>query len=117
MTVAVEEEILFDTDGSCRLIDIFEHTERSWETVEVWAADWSAERRSGEFGEFGDANEFIDLTCYDAVPGVVDALVALAERRSPALRTALASVLLGAEVPDPVRTWWEEFHPRTGGRG
>lgn len=42
----------------------------------MWAADWFAEWRSGERGE---ACEFIQAACDDAIPGVVDALIVLAD--------------------------------------
>jgi hypothetical protein len=48
----------------------------SWVSVERWAADWFAEWRAEDHG---DASEFIQNACKDAVPGVVGALIVLAE--------------------------------------
>jgi len=69
-------EASFRPDGSCRLTDAVERTELSWASVDGWAADWFAEWRSGEHGQ---ACDFIQAACDDAVPGVVDALIVLAE--------------------------------------
>jgi hypothetical protein len=69
-------EASFRPDCSCRLTDAIKGTESSWASVEGWAADWFAEWRSGEHDE---ACEFIQAACGDAVPGVVDALIVLAE--------------------------------------
>lgn len=48
----------------------------SWATVEQWAVamldEWRAEK-------YGEAHEFTDAACHDAVHGVVDALIVLAE--------------------------------------
>jgi hypothetical protein len=138
-------EAFFDPDRSCRLIDRFERTEVRWPSVAAWAADWAAEWRSQDWA---DASDFLHEACDEVTPGVVDALVVLAEsvdedllacvgagpledllshsghglavlaemdraaRRSPALRTALGSVLLGSGVPEPVCRWWAAFDPR-----
>lgn len=69
-------EASFLPDGSCRLTDALERTERTWASVSAWASDWFSEWRAGEHGE---ASDFLDAACDDAVPGVVDALVVLAE--------------------------------------
>lgn len=69
-------EATFGTDGSCRLTDAAEETESSWSTVEEWATAWFAEQRSEKWA---GACEFINVACDDAVPGVVDALIVLAE--------------------------------------
>ena len=45
-------------------------------SVERWAADWFAEWRAEDHG---DASDFIQSACKDAVPGVVGALIVLAE--------------------------------------
>jgi hypothetical protein len=58
------------------LTDEIEGTEIIWESVERWAAEWFAEWRASEHG---DACDFISTACQDAVAGVVDALVVLAE--------------------------------------
>ncbi|NEN51854.1 hypothetical protein G3R41_13065 [Modestobacter muralis] len=69
-------EAFFDPDGSCRLIDRFERTEIRWPSVEAWAADWATEWRSHEWG---GATDFMHVACDDRTPGVVEALVVLAE--------------------------------------
>jgi hypothetical protein len=69
-------EASFGPDGSCHLIYPIEGTEVRWPSVAAWASDWISEWRTGEYGE---ANDFIHEACDDAVPGVVDALVVLAE--------------------------------------
>jgi hypothetical protein len=66
----------FRPDGSCLLTDDFEGTQRTWSSVSAWGCDWFAEWRAGEHGE---ASEFASVACDDAVPGVVGALVVLAE--------------------------------------
>jgi hypothetical protein len=66
----------FRPDGSCRLTDEIDGTEIVWESVARWAVDWFAEWRAKDHG---DACDFIGAACDDAVAGVVDALVVLAE--------------------------------------
>ena len=63
-------------DGSCRLVDQVRGTEVVWASQQKWASDWFAERRVGESGA---ACDFARAACDDAVPGVVEALIALAE--------------------------------------
>ena len=70
-------EVTFDPDGSCRLTDALMGTEAAWPTVEQWADDWFIEWRSERHDQ---ASEFIDAACEAAVPGVVDALIVLAEK-------------------------------------
>jgi hypothetical protein len=72
----IRTEASFLPDDSCRLTDPFERTERTWSSVAAWASDWISEWRADEWG---DAKEFLAVACDDAVPGVVGALVALAE--------------------------------------
>ena len=72
----IRTEATFLEDGSCRLTDPFEGTEHTWPTVSAWASAWIAEWRADEMG---DAKDFLFEACDDAVPGVVDALVTLAE--------------------------------------
>lgn len=136
---AVHGETTFWPDGSCHLVDELEGTQRTWPSVAAWASDWFSEWRTGEHGE---ASELIGAACDDAAPGVVGALVVLAEaadgdadliswvgagpvedllshsgnglrvldevdgaaRRHPAFRAALRTVVLGDDVPEPVRT-------------
>jgi hypothetical protein len=69
-------EANFRPDGSCHLTDAIEGTEVTWPSVAAWASDWISEWRTGEYGE---ASDFIREACDDAVPGVVDALIVLAE--------------------------------------
>jgi hypothetical protein len=57
-------------------MDAVEGTEFTWVSVEAWAADWFSEWGAGDRGE---ACEFIHVACDEAVPGVVDALIVLAE--------------------------------------
>jgi hypothetical protein len=66
----------FGADGSCRLTNDVLGTEAAWTSVEEWAAAWFAEWRGNEHGA---ACDFIDAAGDDAVPGVVEALVVLAE--------------------------------------
>lgn len=63
-------------DGSCSFSDPDEDASADWATLADWAVAWIAEWRNGEHGPAG---EFIHAACDDAVPGVVDALVVLAE--------------------------------------
>jgi hypothetical protein len=69
-------EAFFDPDGSCRLVDRFERTEVRWPSVAAWASDWAAEWRSQDWA---DASDFLNEACDEMTPGVVDALVVLAE--------------------------------------
>lgn len=66
----------FEPDGSCRWVDTAEDRQRTWPSLSAWADDWFAEWRTSDYG---DASDFIHTACDDAVPGVVDALVALAQ--------------------------------------
>jgi len=66
-------EAAFLPDGSCRWT---EDTEIIWGSVREWALDWFAEWRGGEYG---NACEFMRAACENAIPGVVDALIVLAE--------------------------------------
>ena len=67
----------FRPDGSCRLVDEIDGTEVTWASVSRWADDWFEDRHDGD--EVSDASAFVNVACDDAVPGVVDALVVLAE--------------------------------------
>lgn len=69
-------EASFLPDASCRLTDPFERTECTWSSMAAWASDWISEWRADEWGA---AKEFLQVACDDAVPGVVDGLVVLAE--------------------------------------
>lgn len=69
-------EATFGIDGSCRLTSALLGTDSSWVTVEQWAVAMLDEWRAKKYLE---AHEFIDAACQDAVPGVVDALIVLAE--------------------------------------
>lgn len=69
-------EACFRPDGSCRLTDEIDGTEIVWESVARWAGEWFAEWRAKDHG---DACDFIGTACGDAVVGVVDALVVLAD--------------------------------------
>ena len=59
----------------------------------AWSSDWLSEWRAGELGA---AAEFLETACEDAVPGVVDALVALAEQASSAVDGDRLIGLIGA---------------------
>jgi hypothetical protein len=74
-------EASFLADGSCRFRDAFEGTERTWPTVAAWASEWLSEKQAGEYE---GASEFLEAACDDAVPGVVHALVVLAEQAASA---------------------------------
>ena len=69
-------KVSFNSDRSCALIDEIDGTQVAWATVEKWAADWFAELDAKRWGA---AHDFIHLACSNAVAGVVDALVVLAE--------------------------------------
>lgn len=69
-------QVSFHQDGSCRLTDNVEGWEFTWPSLSALAADWLAEWQTNEYGR---ACDFIDTACQDAVPGVVDALIVLAE--------------------------------------
>ncbi|CCH90142.1 protein of unknown function [Modestobacter italicus] len=71
-----ESEATFRPDGSCLLVDVLAGTQRTWPSVTAWAADWFAEWRAGEHG---DASDFAGVACDAAAPGVVGALVVLAD--------------------------------------
>lgn len=71
-----DSDVTFGTDGSCRLTDAVMGIESSWATVEQWAVALLDEWRTEKYGE---ANDFIDAACHQAVPGVVGALIVLAE--------------------------------------
>ena len=58
------------------MTDEIDGTEMVWASVAVWAGEWLTEWRANEHG---DACDFIGTACDDAVAGVVDALVVLAE--------------------------------------
>jgi hypothetical protein len=63
-------------DGSCSFSGPDEDGSADWATLADWAVAWIAEWRNHEHGA---ACEFIDSACSDAIPGVVDALIVLAE--------------------------------------
>jgi hypothetical protein len=66
----------FEPDGSCRWVDTREGKQSTWPSLSAWADVWFTEWRTSDYG---DASDFIHTACDDAVPGVVDALVALAQ--------------------------------------
>lgn len=72
-----EPEASFLPDGSCRFKDRTNGTETIWPTVAAWATAWFVEYRTELFD--GPASRFQESACFDGVPGVVDALVVLAE--------------------------------------
>lgn len=72
----IRTEATFLEDGSCRLTDPFERTERTWPSVAAWASDWITEWRADDFG---NSHEFLQAAIDDAVSGVATALVELAE--------------------------------------
>jgi hypothetical protein len=65
-------------DGSCHLSESFDGNDALWPTLEAWASDWFTEWRGK--GPERPASEFISAACSDAVAGVVDALIVLAEK-------------------------------------